>query len=250
MRAALVVEGRKALAAPAVRWTLAALVAGTAVLAAAFALAVRTGDTRIIAKLGAAGSAPGWPGLLSGATQVAAAGSLLAVGVVASWVVGREFSEGRIGGLFGLATDRRQIASAKLAVVLAGALAAAVAVVASVVLDGMLLGFGSPSVDDVAALLRLALLVALAGPLVVPCAWAATLGRGLLPGIGLAVALLAGTQVLVVVGAGSWFPWAAPALWAVDPASVPPWALAGALVVGLAGWAALARSWGRLQVAG
>lgn len=248
MKAALAVEAAKARAAGPVRWTILAFVVGTTVLALAFALAVRGGDARTIAKLGAAGAEPGWPGLVSGATQVAAAASLLAVGIIASWVVGREFSDATVGGLFAIAVGRTSIVISKLVVVLACAVACAVLVVVGVLLDGLLLGFGPPSAADGAALARLVVLVTMAGPLVVPCAWAATAGRGLLAGVGLAVGLLAGTQVLVVVGAGAWVPWSAPALWTLDPAAVAPALLLGPVVVGLLGALAVRRAWSRLEL--
>ena len=206
MRAAVVSEVVKAVAAWAVRGSVAALVGGTAVLSLAFALAVRSGDAQIIAKVGAAGSAPGWSGLLAGATQVAAAGSLLALGVVASWVVGREFADGTVERLFALAVGRAGIAIAKILVVAGVAAVSGVLLALGVLGVGVVLGYGVPAATDVAGLGRLAVLVVLSGLLALPCAWAATVGRGLLPGIGLAVALLAGTQVLVVAGAASWFP--------------------------------------------
>lgn len=248
MRAAVVSEVVKAVAAWAVRGSVAALVGGTAVLSLAFALAVRSGDAQIIAKVGAAGSAPGWSGLLAGATQVAAAGSLLALGVVASWVVGREFADGTVEGLFALAVGRAGIAIAKILVVAGVAAVSGVLLALGVLGVGVVLGYGVPAATDVAGLGRLAVLVVLSGLLALPCAWAATVGRGLLPGIGLAVALLAGTQVLVVAGAAFWFPTAAPALWALDPSVVPVASLLGGLVVGLVGAAGCARAWSRLQL--
>ncbi len=248
MMAAIEVEARKAAASWAVRGSVAALVGGTAALCLGFALAVRSGDARILAKLGPSAAAPGWAGLLSGATQVSAAGALLALGVVCSWLMGREFADRTVEGLFGLAVGRAAISAAKLVVALVVALAAAVLLVIAVLVVGAALGFGVPGATDRAAVGRLLVLVVLSGVLALPCAWAATLGRGLLPGIGLAVALLAGTQVLVVAGAASWFPTAAPALWAMDPASVAPVALVGSVLLGLAGAAACVVTWHRLQL--
>jgi ABC-2 type transport system permease protein len=40
----------------------------------------------------------------------------------------------------------------------------------------------------------------------VPVAWAATLGRGLLPGITVTIGIIASAQVLVVTGAGAGVP--------------------------------------------
>jgi ABC-2 type transport system permease protein len=245
---ALRVELRKAAHASAVRGSVVALVGGTAVLCLAFALALGSGDARMAAKLGAAGAAPGWAGLIATAEQVAAAGSILAVGVVAAWLVGREFADRTIGGLFAVAVGRGSIAAAKLAVVVLVAGLCAVLTTLAVVMTGALLGYGVPSAADAAALGRLLVLVAWAGPLALPCAWAATAGRGLLAGVGTAVALLASTQVAVVAGGAAWFPLAVPALWALDPGSAAPAAFAGSGVVGVAAALLVVRAWQRLQL--
>ncbi|UXM91329.1 hypothetical protein [Paenarthrobacter sp. JL.01a] len=81
-----------------------------------------------------------------------------------------------------------------------------------------------------------------------PAAWSATLGRGLLSGIGLTVGVMAGTQVAVLAGAGPWFPVAAPALWAVAPGTVPPAALALTFAIPTLFGALTLWSWSRLQL--
>lgn len=92
-------------------------------------------------------------------------------------------------------------------------------------------------------------LTAMTAGLAIPAAWAATLGRGLLPAIAAMVGLMAVMQIIVVAGAGAgWFPPAAPALWALLPGTValPQLLLAMSVPVGFGLLTLLA--WHRLQL--
>ena len=68
-----------------------------------------------------------------------------------------------------------------------------------------------------AALTRLAALLALTGLLALTVELFASVGRGYLAGFGGLIALVVAPQIAIVVGAGAWFPWSAPALWAIAP---------------------------------
>jgi ABC-2 type transport system permease protein len=81
-----------------------------------------------------------------------------------------------------------------------------------------------------------------------PSALAATLGRGLLPGIATIIVLIASAQVFVLSGASYWYPIAAPAMWAFEPHAVPLLALMLALLVGLGFSALTMLTWSRLQL--
>lgn len=183
--AALRVETRKAAAALVLRVAGASLALGTAVLAAAMVAAVETGNEQIAAKLGPFAEAAGWDLLIAIATQVVAAGALLAFGTTLGWTFGREFTDGTINGL--VAT---------------------------------------------------------------PAAWAATLGRGPLPGVAAAVALIVTAQVAVVAfpAQGAWLPFAAPALWAMQPIAVTGVQLLLTPTLALAFTALTAGAWRRLQL--
>ena len=124
----------------------------------------------------------------------------------------------------------------------------AVLLTISVGVVGLAMGFGATDAAGAAELLRIPVLAVLTALIAVPAAWAASVGRGLLPGIAATVALIALAQVLAVVGVGGWIPFVAPALWAIEPASAP---LGGLLLVplvpvafgGLCAW-----TWTRLQL--
>lgn len=217
---AVSVEARKAISARVVISTTILLTIGIALLTGATGTAAAGGDPAMAAKLGPIAAQGGWPGLLATVSQITAAGGLLAFGVVLSWLLGREFADGTITGLFALPVSRPALALAKLLVYLVWTVVIALLLVLVVVLLGLVTGAGAPDGQAWAGLARLLMLTLLTALLAVPAGWAATLGRGLLPGIATTVGLIALAQVAVVAGAGGWFPLAAPAVWALVPGSV------------------------------
>jgi ABC-2 type transport system permease protein len=246
--AALAVELRKTAASRVTISTTVLLVGGIAALAAAMTAAARSGNAQVIAKLGPAAAQGGWSGLTSAVLQITAAAGLLGFGVVLSWMVGREFADGTVTGLFGLPVARSTIVAAKLLVYLMWTVVVAVLIVAMVAVVGLAFGLGGPAAGDVAALGRLLALAVLSALVAVPAAWAATIGRGLLPGIATTVGIIVLAQITVVVGSGGWFPLAAPALWAIMPGSVSGVQLALVAVVPV-GWGLLTlRAWSTLQL--
>ena len=68
-----------------------------------------------------------------------------------------------------------------------------------------------------AALARLIALLALTGLLALTVGLFASVGRGYLAGFAGLIGLVVAPQIAIVVGAGAWFPWSAPALWAIAP---------------------------------
>lgn len=245
---ALRVEWRKVRAARVV-WSAAALtVAGIAAIVLSFRAVAASGDTDALAKLGEAGAAPGWSGLLATALQVAPPALLLGITVLHAWLAGREFGDGTITGLFSLAIGRGRVLVAKLLLALLVAWWMGVALVLVLLGGGLALGYGAPSAADAAVLARLAVLAPFSALVATPVALAATLGRSLLAGVATGFLLLAAAQVLVVMGAGAWFPVAAPALWALSPDAVPALALVLAVAVGVACIAVTAQLWRRLQL--
>ncbi|MBN9605651.1 MAG: ABC transporter permease [Actinomycetales bacterium] len=245
---AIRVEARKARAARPVLATSVLFAGGLLALAIGMTLAASSGRPELVGKLGPLADARGWELYLGVAIQVAGAAGLLATGVVLAYLVGREFGDGTIAGLFALPVPRAVILAAKVVVFLAWSLVLALAVGLAVLLGGLALGLEGQPGDVAAALVRLVALVPLSALTAVPVALAASLGRGLLPGIGLAVVLLAAAQVAVVAGAGPWFPVATGALWAIDPAAVPPLAFLPAVTLPVAAGLVSARVWSRLQL--
>ncbi|RRS01328.1 ABC transporter permease [Glycomyces terrestris] len=248
--AAFATEARKAAAAAVLRFGGAFLALGTAVLAASLAAAVRAGDEQIVAKLGPAAAATGWELLAAIATQVVGAGALLAFGVTLAWSFGREFTDGTVNGLFALPVSRTALVAAKLVVHLIWTIAVATLLTLLLLGAGLATGLGPIGAGAAGALARLFVLAVCSGLIATPAAWAATLGRGPLPGVAVAVALIVTAQVTVVAApaGGSWLPISAPALWALDPAAVNGFQLLLVPAFALAWAAAAAAAWRRLQL--
>lgn len=248
MRVALRAEARKALQSVVVRSTTAFVVAGILVLSSAMCLAAEGGNAQVATKVGPLADEDGWTLLVGVVSMIAAPGCLLGFGVVLSWMVGREFADGTVSGLFGLPVSRPTLAAAKLGVFLGWACSAALALTVGVGAIGLALGYGVPGGDDAAALGRLMAVGALTGLLALPAGWAATAGRALLPGIAVSIGMIALAQVLVVAGTGAWFPVAAPALWAVSPGDVSWVQLATVPALAGAAAALTVLAWHRLEL--
>ncbi len=248
LAAALAVEGRKARSARVPWATGLLLVGGVGVLAGAMVAAARSGNTEVSAKLGPVAASGDWPALLGVAAQVTSAAAVLAFGVGISWLVGREFADRTVSGLFGLPVGRGTIAVAKLGVYAAWVVAVSAASALVLVPVGLLVGIGWPSGGDLAGLGRLFALGLLSALIAVPAGWAASWGRGLLPGIATAVGILVIAQVAAIARVGSWFPFVAPAFWALQPAETSAAALLVVPVVPLVFGAAIVLVWRRLQL--
>jgi ABC-2 type transport system permease protein len=248
VRAAVLVEAWKARGSRVVIATAVLLVAGIAVLAGSLTLAATSGNEQVLAQLGPVADRTGWDLLLGVAAQVTAAAALLGFGVALSWLFGREFADRTVSGLFALPVSRQALAAAKLVVYLAWAVLVATVLTALLGLVGLVLGLGPLDADVLEALARHHVLTVLAAVLAIPSALAATLGRGLLPGIATTVGLIVTAQVMVVAGTGAWFPLAAPALWALNPATVTVAQLALVAVVPALFVPATLLAWHRLQL--
>jgi ABC-2 type transport system permease protein len=248
VRAAVAVEGVKTSSSGVVRTATVIIAVGITVIAGSLTWAADAGNEQVLAQLGSLADADGWERLLGVAAQVTAAGALLGFGVVLSWVVGREFADGTITGLFALPVSRPAIALAKLAAYMLWAAVVAVGLALLLLVTGLLLGLGPVDGAARAALGRHLVLTVLTAGLAIPAAWAATLGRGLLAGIAVTIGIIVIAQVAVVAGVGAWLPVAAPALWAMDPDDVSGVQLAIATGVPIAFGLATLAAWKRLQL--
>lgn len=249
MISALATEYTKLVHATVVRVTTLAVVLGIALICGSMLLAAGTDDPQLAAKLGPLIDPGGWAGYLSTAAQVSGAAGLLGTGVVLSWLFGREFADGTITGLFAIPVPRTTLAAAKLLVYLAWAAATAIALLAALIAFGLTFGLGPIPADVLPAIGRQFALFVLTGAIAVPAAWAATLRRSVLAGIAVAIGILVVSQVAVIAGAGGWFPFSAPALWAISGgADVSGLQLGLVIPIALGGAALTAMSWRSLQL--
>ena len=191
-----------------------------------------------------------WPTMLMMLSQAVAVGGGILFAFLTSWVYGREFSDRTVRGLLAIPTSRTTIVIAKAVIVTAwGALILAwvvglgFAVGAAVGLPGW-----SPSLatDALERMLAAGLLTLALQPVT---ALFASVGRGYLAGLAWAVATVAASQVLAVLGLGAAFPWAVPALVSgaggSDVMAVPAASILLVVGTGLAGLALVATWWRR-----
>ena len=79
--------------------------------------------------------------------MISAPAALLGFGVVLSWMIGREFADETVSGLYGLPVSRREIAIAKLGVFLAWVVSIAVLLTLGCAATGLALGHGTPGTN-------------------------------------------------------------------------------------------------------
>lgn len=195
-----------------------------------------------------------------GATHLAVCGQVLSVallmagGFALAAAFGQPLADGRAGALFGLATPRGALALARCVVVVGWA--AACAVVALGLTVGLSAAataaageaFGPEAWEGAGRALVAGLLAA---GLAVPFAAVATATRSPLATVGALIGVVALTQLVVVVGAGAWFPYAVPSLWTGTggrdaAAAVNPAALWLTAAVGPVATTAVVHQWRRL----
>ncbi|MDR7383646.1 ABC transporter permease [Promicromonospora iranensis] len=147
--------------------------------------------------------------------QILSVAALVAGGFFLAWSFGRELESGTAGALFGLAVPRGTIALAKCLVALAWiAVCVVVAVAVTVTASAVVTAGSGASFVGAWAGARTALVAGLlGGGLALPFAWLATVTRSQLGTVGGLVGMVALTQIVVLLGGGSWFPYAAPSLW-------------------------------------
>jgi ABC-2 type transport system permease protein len=177
-----------------------------------------------------------WPTYLALLAQMIAAGGFFVFCLIICWVFGREFVDGTVKDMLAVPVRRASILLAKF--IVAGAWSAALALVifvAGLVL-GALIGLPQGSPD---ALWQGSVLVAVTACLVIvvvmPFALFASMGRGYLLPIGVAVLALIMANIVVVAGWGEYFPWAVPGLYAQGKGYLVPFSYAIAILTGLAG---------------
>ncbi|MFS0698660.1 ABC transporter permease [Cellulomonas sp. 179-A 4D5 NHS] len=248
------VEALKLRRSSVARTAAAALVVGTCAITAGFtAVGLADGNSQMALKVCPMLHGTGWTAYLGMLAQILSVATLLAVGVVVAWTMGREFTDGTIASLQALPTPPAAIAWAKLATVMVGATACGLATVALALPLGLVIGLGPPDADAAGAAAQALAVTALMTLLSLPLAFVASARRGYLPGIGALLGLVVVTQIAAVAGAGAWFPWAAPGLWAgmggqAATATVMPAQLLLALPVAAAGVAGTIRWWATAEL--
>ncbi len=193
-----------------------------------------------------------WPTFLNLLGQMVTSGGAILFAFLTAWVFGREFVDRTIRGLLANPTPRRTIVLAKACVIAIWGFTISGWVVALGFGIGLLVGLpGWSSSDAARSVAAVALAAVLTIALQTGAAFFAGLGRGYIAPLAWTVAIIALSQILTVLGWGSWFPWSVPALLAgaggttVEP--VTPAAVAIVLLVAVIGLVATIAWWERVD---
>jgi ABC-2 type transport system permease protein len=177
-----------------------------------------------------------WPSYLGlSAMMIAAAGFFLFI-LIISWVFGREFADGTLKDMLAVPVSRSSILLAKFIVVglWSGLLTMGIFILGLVMGAIVKLPHGSVGVVLQGGG-RVAITACLVFAVVVPFAFLASVGRGYLLPVGVAVLTLIMANLLLVIGWGDYFPWGIPAIYAQGKDSLPPISYVIVILTGLAG---------------
>lgn len=155
-----------------------------------------------------------WPTYLRLYGQIIAAGGFFMFVLAVSWVFGREFVDGTLKDMLAVPVQRSSILLAKF--ILVAIWSAALTIVTMII--GLVLGAAIKfSGGSISVILHGCALLAITGILVIavvlPFAFFASLGRGYLLPIGMAILSLVMANLVVVAGWGEYFPWSVPGLY-------------------------------------
>ena len=160
------------------------------------------------AKANLSGLTATWSSYFSMLALVVGMGGMLLLAFIVAYIFGREYVEGTAKNLLALPVARHWFALAKLlaaavwwAILVAAVVAETFVIGLAMALPGLSASQAARSVRDVALVAAVTFLLA---PIV---AWIATLGRGYLPPLGFALAMLVLGDVVGKTGWGPWFPW-------------------------------------------
>lgn len=155
-----------------------------------------------------------WQSYLGLLSQAVGVGGVLIFGFVASWLFGREYSDGTAKDLLALPVSRAKILHAKFIYYTIWCFAIAISNLLLGLLIGFFLNLPGWSVDlfytDLQIYFITTLLIVL---LNTPIAFFSLSGRGYLTPLGIVAILIVLAQIVGALGFGNYFPWAIPGLY-------------------------------------
>jgi ABC-2 type transport system permease protein len=181
-------------------------------------------------------SATDWPTYLGLFGEIIAAGGFFLFTFAISWVFGREFADGTLQDLLAVPVQRLSILLAKFIVVAIWSAALSIVIFILGLVMGTMIKLPGGSIHVIlqgSALL--AITACLVIMVVMPFALFASVGRGYLLPMGVAILSLIMANLVMVVGWGEYFPWAVPLLYAQGKSSLTPISYWIVVITGLAG---------------
>jgi ABC-2 type transport system permease protein len=184
-------------------------------------------------------AATDWPTYLVLFAQIIAAGGFFLLVLAISWVFGREFADGTLKDMLAVPVGRSSILLAKFIVVAIWSAGLSLVMFITGLVTGALIQLPGGSMG---VIFQYSPLVAITACLVIgvvlPFALFASVGRGYLLPLGMAVLALMMANLVLVIGWGEYFPWAVPMIYAQGKTALAPASYWIVLFTGLAGMVA------------
>jgi ABC-2 type transport system permease protein len=181
-------------------------------------------------------SATDWPAYLGFSAQMIGAGGFILFVLIISWVFGREFSDGTVKDILAVPVQRSSILLAKFSVTAVWSVVVALVMFALSLIMG---GFIHLPQGSISLLLQgsghMAITICLVIAVILPFGFFASVGRGYLLPIGVAILALIMANVVMIAGWGDYFPWAIPLLYSQGKNALPPASFWIVILTGLAG---------------
>jgi ABC-2 type transport system permease protein len=185
-----------------------------------------------------------WPTYVGLSGEILATGGFFLFVLTISWVFGREFADGTLKDLLAVPVQRSSILLAKFIVAAAWSAAQSLIILIVTLVMGALIRLPGPLL---AVILRGSAVLLIAGGLAIvvatPFALFASVGRGYLLPLGLAVLTVMLANLAVLAGWGEYFPWVVPALYAQGKSALAPISYWIVILTGLAGMIATYLWW-------
>jgi len=177
-----------------------------------------------------------WPGYIVYFGQTVAIGGFMLTLFAISWTFGREFADGTVKDLLAVPVRRSSIVLAKFSVVGVWSAALALVMLAAGLAMGALIRLPGGSFEVLARGCLTVLVTALMTIMVItPFALFASIGRGYLLPVGLAIMTMILTNIVAIIGWGEYFPWAVAGLYAQGKTDLPASSYGIVAFTGLAG---------------
>jgi ABC-2 type transport system permease protein len=155
-----------------------------------------------------------WQSFLRLLSQAVGIGGILVFGFVASWLFGREYSDGTVKDLLALPISRAKILNAKFVCYIVWCFALVIFNLLIGLLSGFLLQLDGWSINVLTDNLKIYFITtALVVLLNTPIAFFAIWGRGYLTPLGIVALLLVFAQIAGAMGLGNYFPWSVPGIY-------------------------------------
>jgi ABC-2 type transport system permease protein len=182
-------------------------------------------------------SATDWTGFMVLTAQILATAGFFMFLFILSWMFGREFADGTVKDILAVPVPRTTILLAKFIVSTSWAVTMTFLILAASLVMGRLIGLPGGDARVIEQGIMLVLITAgLTILVVLPFALLASIGRGYLLPLSLAVLTLLMANVAVALGWGDYFPWSIPGLFSQNKEMVGAAGIWVVAATGFLGW--------------